>query len=98
MATQATHLRRRPGIGTILVAAGLVIALAILLFQARAILGDQARPAPASSASVTSEQVHLPVFVHPGAHRGQVRLGPLPSMSDPIVRPHGPNQRPKFGA
>ena len=97
MATQATHLRRRPGIGAVLVAAGLVIALAILLFQARAILGDQARPAP-SSATVTSEQVRLPVFVHPGAHRGQVRLGPLPSTADPIVRPHGPNQRPKFSS
>jgi hypothetical protein len=98
MAIRSTQLplqgRVRATIATVVGAFVLALVVVALASQVSAIWTDPARIAPADVAPAREHAVTLPVFVHPGAHRGQVRFGRFDHDPAPV---HGPNQRPKWG-
>jgi hypothetical protein len=100
MATGSTHLTHRPRVRTLvgLALAALVLSAVIVVLASQAnSIWDNRAPAAPENVTAVREAVHLPVFVHPGAHRGQVRLGRF-EQTFTVIHPHGPNQRPKWGA
>jgi hypothetical protein len=96
MATRSAQLplrtRVRSRIGVALAVLVIVGAAVVLASQASSIWAHRT---PAT-VSPRTDAVTLPVFVHPGANRGQVRVGRFEPNADPI-RAHGPAQRPKWG-
>jgi hypothetical protein len=101
MATRSTTLHHRPRARTLVavVLATLVLSVGIVVLasQAISIWSDRAPTPRESVADVHEPAVQLPIFVHPGAHRGQVRVGRFED-NFTVIHPHGPNQRPKWGA
>jgi hypothetical protein len=93
MSTGVAEVHGRGKVGAILVALALALALAVLLAQANAIIRGRTASVPPVPAI---HQDVLDQLVHPGAHRGQVRVMPEPRPE--FTRVHGPSQRPKWGA
>ena len=101
MSTQMIGAGRRLRKSAVLVALALVVAVFLLATQASSIwsTSSQVQRVPAHVTSPLPQPVlSLPALVRPGPNRGQVRFGPLPARQAPTPRPHGPNQRPKWGS
>jgi hypothetical protein len=83
----------RSRIGVALLA--LALSLTVAVGSQRVWTWTSPTPAEPVGAPV-EERVTLPTFVHPGAHRGQVRLGRFDGRI-PQPRAHRRDQRPKWG-
>jgi hypothetical protein len=102
MAANVIAAVRRPRLSVALVVLALAVAVVVLATQARSIWSTGARSLvrrdSAHVAQARPDSAASRAFVHPGAHRGQVRFGPLPGQDAPKARPHGPNQVPRSGS
>jgi hypothetical protein len=103
MSTQVIAAKRRIRLRVALGALALALAISVLAVQASAIWSGDARsrtrPVSAAVPAATSKiATSLPTFVHPHVRQGQVRSGPMSETSGGFLRPHTPNQRPKWGS
>jgi hypothetical protein len=70
----------------------MALAVALLIAQAKAIVGEP------SAAARPDTTLRSDVAIHPGAHRGQVRVAPSGGSDVNEASTHGPTQRPKWGS